>query len=267
MVHEIRLRKQRGNSKYDYILNYGAGVNSTALLILLANGGLADMDPRKLLVLFADTGAERPPTYEYVNLIRGYCLQKGISFETVRAQYTLEEYVCYSGILPSRFIRWCTQRLKIRPIRRRAGMHDVAKPYQQLIGFSADESTRARQENLYENAVERFPLIEWGFTRKDCMLIIKGEKLAVPEKSSCFCCPFQRLSSFVLLAKRYPELAKRATKLEMLANLKRNGNTEGAFYLFREPVSSLLERADAIIDRAKRRGTLDVSDAEAPETP
>ena len=248
------LRKEEKNTKYGYILNYGAGVNSTALLILIANGRLENIDTRKLIVLFADTGAERPHTYEYVNLIRDYCSWKSISFETVRAQYTLEEYVYHSGILPSRFMRWCTDRLKIRPIRRRASMYDVAKPYQQLIGFDADEPVRVRHNMLYKDALERFPLVELGLSREDCALIIRNENLPLPKKSSCFCCPFQRLSSFVLLAKQYPQLVERAAKLEALANLRRNDGK--SFYLFREPISSIVERANEIIDRARRKGTL-----------
>jgi 3'-phosphoadenosine 5'-phosphosulfate sulfotransferase (PAPS reductase)/FAD synthetase len=42
-------------------LSLGAGVNSTALLILIEREGL-QLDE----VVFADTGSERPETYEYI---------------------------------------------------------------------------------------------------------------------------------------------------------------------------------------------------------
>lgn len=246
-----RMRSSR-NNKYTHILNYGGGVNSTALLVLAARGMLKDIDPRRLIVLFADTGAERPYTYEYLNLAQEYCKRKHISFETVRAHYTLEEYVYHSGILPSRSIRWCTHRLKIRPIRRRACMHDVAKPYYQLIGFDTAESTRVRQSGIYKDAIERFPLVELGLDRQDCMSIVESEDLPVPKKSSCFCCPFQGLSSFLSLVEQYPELAERALRLETVANLRRKDGR--AFYIFKESIATILARKDEITECQGRRG-------------
>lgn len=228
------------NNKYTHILNYGGGVNSTALLVFAARGMLKDVNPQRLMVLFADTGAERPYTYEYVDLAQEYCKRKHITFETVRANYTLEEYVYYSGILPSRSMRWCTHRLKIRPIRRRARMHDVAKPYYQLIGIDAAEPTRVRQSRLYRDAIERFPLVELGLDRQDCMSIVESEDLPVPQKSSCFCCPFQRLSSFLSLVEQYPELVERTLRLETIANLRRNDGR--AFYIFKESITNILAR-------------------------
>lgn len=244
----------KDSNKYKYILNYGGGVNSTALLILVANGICKDVDPKETLVLFADTGAERPDTYNYITLAQQYCKEKNISFEIVRAPYTLEEYVYHSGLLPSRTFRWCTHRLKIRPIRRRANMHDVAKPYYQLIGIDASESTRQRQHGLYKEAIERYPLLEMGLNRQDCISLIKDMNLAVPPKSSCFCCPFQRLSSFVLLASIYPQLGEKALRLEVAANKLRKD--ERAFYIFRQPIERVLARAPEIIERAKKRGEL-----------
>jgi len=107
-------------TKYTNILNYGAGVNSTALLVLIANGLVEGVAPFSVIALFADTGAERPETYAYIPVIKDYCAQKGIKFETVKSNYTLVQYVYKSGILPSRSMRWCTNLLKIRPIRERA---------------------------------------------------------------------------------------------------------------------------------------------------
>ena len=43
-------------------LSYGAGVQTTALLVLVASG----KQPRPAAVLFADTGGEHPETYAYL---------------------------------------------------------------------------------------------------------------------------------------------------------------------------------------------------------
>ena len=50
------------------IASYGAGVNSTAMLIGAAERGwLID------LILFADTGGEKPHTYEYLEVFNQWC--------------------------------------------------------------------------------------------------------------------------------------------------------------------------------------------------
>lgn len=240
--------------KYANILNYGAGVNSTALLILVANGHIKDIDPLSLIVLFADTGAEQPETYEYIPIIADYCTKKGMKFEIIKAKYTLEEYVYKSGILPSRSMRWCTNLLKIRPIGQRASMADIEKPYGQLVGFDLKEIKRIKHFRSTRGALERFPLVEIGLARGDCISIIRDENLPTPVKSRCFCCPFQSLSSFVLTARKYPELAYKTSEMELWTNLKRDGRNP--FYLFREPISSIIMRADEILKRASRKGTL-----------
>ena len=91
--------------KYSCILNYGGGVGSTALAVALAKGYVPDIQLKETLVVFADTGAERPWTYEYLKHFKMFCKKNGLAFEIVRQKYTLEEYVFHSGILPSRRIR------------------------------------------------------------------------------------------------------------------------------------------------------------------
>jgi 3'-phosphoadenosine 5'-phosphosulfate sulfotransferase (PAPS reductase)/FAD synthetase len=70
------------------VLAYGVGVDSTALLVeLVAQGSAPD------LVLTADTGVEKPSTYEYLDVIRPWMAARGIRHEIVRYQ-------------PKRFKHW-----------------------------------------------------------------------------------------------------------------------------------------------------------------
>lgn len=63
------------------VLAYGVGVDSTALLVELeARGEKPD------LVITADTGVEKPATYEYLDVIRVWMAARGIPFEIVRYQ-------------------------------------------------------------------------------------------------------------------------------------------------------------------------------------
>lgn len=239
--------------KYSCILNYGAGVGSTALVIALLKGYIPDIQLKKTLVVFSDTGAERPWTYEYLEYFKNFCKKNGISLEIVRQKYTLEEYVYHSGILPSRRIRWCTPRLKMQPIRKRAMLDDISKPYLQLIGFDVNELSRIPKNLLYSDCIEKYPLIELKWDRLRAIKEIKKMGLKVPKKSACFCCPFQRLSTFVTLMREYPDLKKRVIKLEDFSIQKSNGKRP--FYLFKEPIRDLINRTDSVIERAKKRKT------------
>ena len=71
----MQIRKNKKIGKYTHVLNCGAGVNSTALLILAANGFIKEIDPTSLIAIFADTGAEQPETYDYIPIIKDYCLR------------------------------------------------------------------------------------------------------------------------------------------------------------------------------------------------
>ncbi len=69
------LRKSR-------FLSYGAGMQTFALLVMAKNHEI-DIDE----VVFADTGAEHPETYEHIKKVaKPICEQLGIPFTTVRMQ-------------------------------------------------------------------------------------------------------------------------------------------------------------------------------------
>jgi hypothetical protein len=85
------------------VVAYGLGVNSTALLVEFADRGI-----RPDLILFADTGGEKPETYQYLAVIRPYLARVGFPDVTVvryqpkrAAYYTLEQQCLHTGTLPS----------------------------------------------------------------------------------------------------------------------------------------------------------------------
>ncbi len=85
------------------VVAYGLGVNSTAMLVEFAKRSIVpDM------ILFADTGGEKPETYRYMPVIQAY-LKKvkfppvvTVRYEPKTATYhTLEEQCLHTGTLPS----------------------------------------------------------------------------------------------------------------------------------------------------------------------
>ena len=81
----------------------GLGVNSTALLIQLSRAGV-----RPDLILFADTGSEKPDTYAYLQVRRRWLLRAGFpDLAVVRRRgvrvpdQSLEDQCLRTGTLPS----------------------------------------------------------------------------------------------------------------------------------------------------------------------
>lgn len=64
------------------VINYGGGTNSTALIIeAILRGSLS---AATVLVVFADTGSERPETYAYLTMFAAWLKERGINLVIVR---------------------------------------------------------------------------------------------------------------------------------------------------------------------------------------
>src|SRR5437763_4716057 len=101
------------------VVAYGLGVDSTAMLVEFALRGI-----RPDLVLFADTGGEKPETYQYLGVARDFLERVGfpdvvvVRYRPVRAAYsTLEGQCLHTGTLPSLAYggRSCAAKYKVQP--------------------------------------------------------------------------------------------------------------------------------------------------------
>jgi len=211
--------------KYDgALLSYGAGVNSTAMAIMLINEGWRGP------ILFADTGCEWPETYCFMECFeeewlrpRGMSIvQIGNDWRPPNMRKSLVPYCQDHRCFPLAAMRWCTSGYKARPIARWAKEHRIVR---QLIGIAADESHRQR------GAI--YPLVDMGIDRKGCIRIIESEDLPVPRKSGCYICPFQGKTQWHELWKQHPELFAAAEALE--ANAQRKSDNPNRFRLTIDP--------------------------------
>ncbi len=64
-------------------------------------------------------------------------------------------------------------------------------------------------------------------------IILEGAGLPIPEKSSCYFCPFHRLQSWREMKRDKPELFGQAVALEQLLNGKRDAENKDHVYLSR----------------------------------
>ncbi len=200
------------------IVSYGAGTNSTAMLVEMVRRG-----EDCAAVVFADTGGERPETYEHVLTFSEWLVAHGYpAITTVRndgMHGTLEAECLTNKRLPSIAFGFasCSDKYKRRPFQKwlkGRGLEDVTV----CIGFDADEPNRANRGNSKDDPyLKRYPLIEWNMGRDECVEAIRAAGLALPGKSSCFFCPSSKPREVLDLKRRYPELLRRALAIEAQA--------------------------------------------------
>jgi hypothetical protein len=199
---------------YDgYPLSYGGGVNSTALVVLLAGEGWHGD------ILYAETGAEWPETDAYVAMFEQWLRGRGLSLTRLgpewrrgKAQMALVDYCEHYRVTPHHLHRWCTSKWKVEPLERWKDQHgfDLADS---LVGIAADEARRMPERVR--------PLVDRGIDRDGCARIISDASLPVPRKSGCYICPFMSQAQWRELLEHHPALYERAARLEELASERR----------------------------------------------
>jgi len=211
------------------IASYGAGTNSTALLIEMVRRG-----EKVDAILFADAGGERPGAYAFVALFSDWLMARGYPAITIvkkgGRQETLEEDCLRKSMLPSLAygFKGCSHKYKIEPQDKFANNWPPAREawaagrkVTKLIGYDMDEPHRAA---IPEDAKYRYryPLLEWEWGRDECVSAIEKAGLPQPGKSSCFFCPASTKEDILELRKSHPDLLSRALAMEAAA--KESGN-------------------------------------------
>lgn len=187
------------------VISLGAGVQSSALALMAAHGLIKPMPD---CAIFADTRSEPDAVYEWLawleaslpfpvyrvsaGSLRGQILDgmAGIGRIDGRPPF----FVAPGGMLN----RQCTSDFEIDPIQRKVGELIGHKPgsrwplsavVEQWIGISTDEVQRAKPSRL--SAIRhRFPLVEAGFSRSDCLAWFDSLLIPRPPRSACTFCPY-----------------------------------------------------------------------------
>jgi len=196
---------------------------------------LVEMHKRSItpgLIMFADTGGERPETYDAVAVVDLWCRQRfGIGIEVVRKTYKgsfegLEKNCRRLDMLPSIAYGYksCSIKYKVEPQNKYANhwppavdCWDSGGKCEKWIGYDAGEERRAKilSDDKY---TYRYPLIEWGIFREDCLQICAEAGLP-SAKSSCFFCPSMKRHEIAQLSRDHPDLMRRALEMESGAKL------------------------------------------------
>lgn len=136
--------------------------------------------------------------------------------------------------------RSCTADFKIRVVgkelKRRGAT--IAEPATVALGISVDEIERARP-GIDDRAPYQFrvyPLLDLGMSRTDCKRVIAEAGLPVPDKSSCFFCPFHDKEAWRSLKRDTPELWEKSCQLEDQLNLRRDALGKDHVFLTRHGI-------------------------------
>jgi hypothetical protein len=232
--------------------SYGGGVQSTAVLVLAAQGKV-QYDH----FLFANVGedSEHPDTLKYFkNVAMPFAEQHGIDLQEVRKYRnnkldTLRTLVMENNRdipIPAYLEsgapgnRKCTERFKIRVIDRWVkDNRNGNNKYTVGLGISTDEMQRARSKEpaeVYKGLWKEieYPLLDLRISRNDCRKIITGAGLPIPPKSSCYFCPFHNDLFWHELKQNHPEQFEDAVKIEKHLQAKREKIGKDTVYLHRK---------------------------------
>jgi len=211
-------------------ISYGAGWQSTAMLVLAATGRIASRT-----ALFANVGddSEHPATIAYLRDVAApYAAANGIELVELHrtrrdgTTETLRERISTGRMaIPVRrskdgppMSRSCTAEFKIavigKELKRRGATAE--HPATVAIGISIDEIERAHPgvDPKAPEQIRTYPLLALGLHRRDCVTVITDAGLPVPPKSACWFCPFHDRDAWRRLKRETPALFADAVDME-----------------------------------------------------
>ncbi len=216
-------RERLGDARV--IVGMSGGKDSTALAIHLRENGI-DFE-----AVFMDTGWEHEATYSYLSDVLEPLFGPIRVLRSSKWPGGFPEAVRDKGMFPSRMLRWCTQQLKVFPLRDYITGPDFDRfEVVSAVGIRKEESrarsrmTRWEYNKTYDCDVWR-PLIDW--TEADVIeahhragiapnpLYLKGFS-----RVGCFPCIMARKREIRMIADSHPERIDVIRQLETDAHKK-----------------------------------------------
>jgi len=229
-------------AKQPLVVSFGAGVDSTAVLVGLHNRGIVPD-----AIVFADTGAEKHSTYLHIIRMQAWLESVGFPSITIvryvppRAPYKdLEGNCTKNETLPSLAFghHSCSLKWKVEPqhryLRSWAPAVDAwnrGETVVKAIGYDNSPADQKRAKKTFAIGGGKdagkytywYPLQDWGWDRTECIKQIVAAGAPVPPKSSCYFCPAMKHDEILELSETHPDLFARALEMERIARDGRHG--------------------------------------------
>lgn len=190
------------NKESVHIISLGAGVQSSTMALMAAAG---EITPMPIAAIFADTQAEPKSVYTWLDWLSSrlpFPVQKVTAGNLTKVS-TMPKISSKSGeaYLPSSIpafvrntegsigtvLRQCTDKHKLAPLRK--AIYKLSEYSVVWIGISRDEIYRMKPSKL-SRIQHRWPLVDLGLSRHDCLEWMKRRGFPKPPRSACTFCPY-----------------------------------------------------------------------------
>lgn len=206
---------ERALSEKVYV-SYSGGKDSTAMLL-----HMLELGERIDGIYFANTTLEYPEMYAYIRKIGKIVLEqygkeivwlqpKDSFYKWFYGEWTKGKHKGEIRGFPKQSVHgYCCRELKVNPQNLIMSQKGTI-----CLGIAADERHRIQKGDKF-----RYPLIEWGWTEKDCRKYLEDKDLLNPlylklSRTGCWLCPKQPLKNIKILYTQYPLLWAKLKKLE-----------------------------------------------------
>ncbi|ELK41263.1 hypothetical protein D478_14860 [Brevibacillus agri BAB-2500] len=221
--------------RHVHVLSFGAGTQSTALLLMALNGEINGVIPD--FIIFSDTGWESDRVYEWLHHINDHIKLvdgkeiilasagniRNDTLDPSRSRFASIPFYIKNETGGSEGMarRQCTREYKIDPVNKKIRELLGYKPRQRVKevvhlwkGISTDEIRRVKPSRVSWQIAEH-PLVDIvGADRNDCIEYVKRINLGTPPKSSCIGCPYHDNQYWADMKANYPDEFEDAAQFE-----------------------------------------------------
>lgn len=217
-----------------HIISLGAGVQSSTMALMAAAG---EIIPMPIAAVFADTQAEPASVYAWLDWLEAqlpFPVHRVTKGSLTEASLNIRTRKDLSGkwvksLIPA-FIknpdgskgimgRACTFDYKVKMLEKESRRLGSIKHGQktvgviQWIGISRDECHRMKPSRVAW-AEHRWPLIDLGMKRHDCLAWMKNRGFPKPPRSACIYCPFHSDAEWRRLRDEEPDEWEKVIQFE-----------------------------------------------------
>ena len=235
------------------VIALGMGMQSTALYLMSSMGLFERAD----VAIFSDPMSEHEETYKLTEWLVGWSkecadavpihiVEKDLYNDIINPMGVSKNGVDKYAYIPAHikhpdgsagFVkRQCTYDYKILPlhlkVRELMGLRkgERLKPYELWLGITTEEIQRMAI-NKDKKISNRYPLIELGMSRSDCMTFMEENGFPIPVKSACVFCPYHSDSFWLELKKENGDAWKKSVDLDYKMRTRENTSLKGEPYL------------------------------------
>ena len=244
------------------IISFGAGVQSTALLIMACDGTLKKLGYNVKHAIFANTGDEPKRVLDNYKFMKKYANKYGVEVHMTSNGNIVEDVnkFCETGQrVPSlpyftrdietnelgMLMRQCTSDYKIVAVDRfiRRELLNLKKGQRipkdilvrKIIGISVDEFQRIK-ESPNKWHTNHYPLFNLEWDRSKCLVYIEEKIGTIPTSSECIICPFHSDEYWKNMKLNYKGDWNHAVEIDELlrsSNIQEKSKIKSKLFLYR----------------------------------